>query len=301
MFFKEIKPNLYLVNLDLNIGGFKNFISAWIYKKDNLTLVVDPGPQSTVHILIDALKSLGVKTVNYLLLTHIHIDHAGGSGALMEVFPEAKVVCHPKASRHLLDPDKLWQGTLKVLGKSAEEYYGGIKALPATTKFIHEDIITDDINIKVIATPGHAAHHLCFQLDGLLFAGEALGVCLTDKPGFYHRPATPPVFKYEIFADSVKNIARLEDIQTVCFGHYGALDMQVNELCEAVLRQLDIWLKIVSENRGQPTEKIRDKIIEKDSALAELAEFPPDIYRRELSFFLNSISGMSQYLLEKQS
>ncbi len=93
----------------------------------------------------------------------------------------------------------------------------------------------------------------------------------------------------------------MEDIQTVCFGHYGALDMQVNELCEAVLRQLDIWLKIVSENRGQPTEKIRDKIIEKDSALAELAEFPPDIYRRELSFFLNSISGMSQYLLEKQS
>ena len=296
MAFKEIKTGLYLVDLDLPFGGFKKFISSWIYHRYGLTFVVDPGPSSTVKILLEALKRLDISSIDYLLLTHIHVDHAGGSGDLLEKFPGTKVICHANAAEHLINPQKLWRATLKVLGKSAEQYYGEIKPFPEHTEFFHENIDDSDVNIKIVQTPGHAAHHLCFQIDELLFAGEALGVYLTDVPGLYHRPATPPVFKYEIFAQSVKDIARLQDVKTFCFGHYGALDISLKKICDNTLRQMDLWLKIVSDNLDKSAQNIRAEILKRDKTLQPLSDFPEDIYERELSFFLNSISGMQQYL-----
>jgi glyoxylase-like metal-dependent hydrolase (beta-lactamase superfamily II) len=296
MSYKKIKPGIYLVDLDLKIGGFTKFISSWIYHRHGLTIVVDPGPSSTLKILLEALKKLDISSVDFLLLTHIHVDHAGGSGDLLKKFPGTKVICHPNAAEHLINPQKLWRATLKVLGKSAEQYYGEIKPLPKHTEFFHENIDSGDVNIKIVETPGHAAHHLCIQIDELLFAGEALGVWLTQVPEQYHRPATPPIFKYEIFSQSVKNITRLQGVKKVCFGHYGTLDMPLKKICDNTMRQMDLWLKIVSDNLNKSTQNIRAEILKRDKSLQPLNDFPEDIYERELSFFLNSISGMRQYL-----
>ncbi len=294
--FKEIRDGLYLVDLDLESDGFRKFISAWIYRRNNLTLVVDPGPRSTIGILMKALKALNISTIDYLLLTHIHIDHAGGGADLAAMIPINAVVCHSKAAYHLLEPQNLWESSLKTLGDSARRYYGKIKAMPRRTNFIHDSFSVESLDIKVLRTPGHASHHLCFLIDDLLFAGEALGVYLGDLPVKYHRPATPPVFKYEIFMQSVKTIMQLQEVRTVCFAHYGASAENLEEIGGRTLRQLALWLEIVKGNLDRPIDAIIKEILHKDRALLAIDKLSEDIYKRELSFFKNSIDGMKQYV-----
>lgn len=88
--------NLYIVDLDQPLEGFYTFLNSWVYRQDGLTIAVDPGPRSTIPVLVEALKQLKVEKLDYILLTHIHIDHAGGTGLLVKHFQEARVICHPK-------------------------------------------------------------------------------------------------------------------------------------------------------------------------------------------------------------
>ncbi|MGZ3597897.1 MAG: MBL fold metallo-hydrolase, partial [Syntrophales bacterium] len=100
----EPMKDLYIVDLDQPLEGFYNFLNSWVYRQGGLTIVVDPGPRSTIPVLVKALKELDVKKLDYILLTHIHIDHAGGAGLLVGHYPDAMVICHPKGIRHMIDP-----------------------------------------------------------------------------------------------------------------------------------------------------------------------------------------------------
>src|SRR5690242_9017571 len=123
--------NLFCIDLDQPaLEGFRKFISSWLYLGQGFTLLVDPGPLSTIPRLSAELRRLGVERLDYALLTHIHIDHAGGTGALLREFPGATVICHPEGIRHLVAPEKLWQGSRKVLGPLADAY-GEIVPVPA--------------------------------------------------------------------------------------------------------------------------------------------------------------------------
>ena len=114
---KSIDSNLKCINLD-------NFINTWIYISNDLCFIVDPGPTVLINLLKDGLDQLKINEndLNYILLTHPHIDHAGGVGKLLKFFPHAKVVCHSRGIKHLINPKRLWEGSLKVLGKAAEFY-----------------------------------------------------------------------------------------------------------------------------------------------------------------------------------
>ncbi len=118
----EIAPKLSLIPLDQDIPGFGSFIGSWLYKGEK-TFLVDVGPAATVPLLINALDSLGVKSLDAILLTHIHIDHAGGIGDLASRFPDTPVVCHGSGIPHLRDPSRLWQGSVKTLGDVATGYW----------------------------------------------------------------------------------------------------------------------------------------------------------------------------------
>ncbi|MFN2256994.1 MAG: MBL fold metallo-hydrolase, partial [Desulfuromonadaceae bacterium] len=187
--------NLHQVYLDQkNLTGFRNFINAWIYTDARKAFVVDPGPLSTIPVLIDALQQRGVEHLDYILLTHIHIDHAGGTGELVRRFPHTRVICHPAGVKHMLEPQALWDGSLKVLGKVAQEY-GEIVPVPAENIHLQSTLEDraklDDPRIEILHTPGHASHHLSFMLDNLLIAGEVAGVGCDTPVGNYMRPATP--------------------------------------------------------------------------------------------------------------
>ena len=181
------------VELDQKMNGFNGFIGSWVCK-GNLNIVIDVGPRFSVHNLVETLKAKGMKRIDLVLLTHIHLDHAGGLKEFLDCFPMAKAICHSKGVRHLIDPARLWEGSLKVLGETAEAY-GKIKPVHNDRLISHEDAKID--NLEIIETPGHAPHHLSFYYCGNLFSGEAAGNYIKIKDMEYLRPATPPRFFLE--------------------------------------------------------------------------------------------------------
>jgi len=287
--------NLFCIDLDQpDLEGFSQFISAWFYRGRGFTLLVDPGPLSTIPHLLGELRRHHVERLDYVLLTHIHIDHAGGTAALLQEFPEARVICHPDGIRHLVRPEMLWQGSRKVLGKLAD-LYGEILPVPEERIAFAEEV--GKTGVRSFLTPGHAPHHCCYLLDDLLFAGEVAGVRCEVAEGIYMRPATPPRFLLEVALDSLERMIALAPRRMV-FAHYGMVDDAAEHL-RIARRQLLLWVRGVAETAGaDPSD--RDKILsawlmEHDEIYRNVDQLPPDIRARELYFVGNTFRGMIDY------
>ena len=293
--------NLSCIDLDEpRLEGFSQFISAWLYQGEKFTFLVDPGPLSTIPHLLDELKKRGVEKLDYILLTHIHIDHAGGTGELLKSFPDATVICHPQGIKHMVEPEKLWQGSLKVLGYMAE-VYGEIIPVPAANIAFSEEI--GDTGIRAFLTPGHAQHHLCFLFADLLFAGEVVGVRSPVASGIYMRPATPPRFMLDVALDSVDRMIKLSPRYLV-IAHYGLVEPAL-EYLEIGRNQLKLWVEGVKkadaggtdgEGDAQVEERLFEWLLEHDQNYRRIKELPPDIYARERYFLGNTMRGMRGYL-----
>lgn len=294
--------NLYIVDLDQPLEGFYNFLNCCLYRIDDITIAVDPGPRSTIPVIVEAIKKLDFKKIDYVFLTHIHIDHAGGAGLLVEHYPEAKVVCHPKGSRYMIDPTKLWEGSRKFLGKVAE-VYGEIAAIPEKSLVYNTSLDIGGKNIKVYETPGHAINHVCYQIGDILFLGEVAGINYPLDKGLYLRIATPPPFIYEIYRASLERVASLE-VSHVCFGHYG-YRQDVKNVFETALDQLENWLVTTEKHYKAGSEPfdevVYDDLLKNDRGLSLYRSLPLDVQSREKIFSINSIRGMREYLKEKDN
>ncbi|MBN2644774.1 MAG: MBL fold metallo-hydrolase [Desulfuromonadaceae bacterium] len=287
---------LHCVDLDQpSLQGFRSFISSWIYRDGQLSFVVDPGPLSSLSILLEALRQHGVQRLDYVLLTHIHIDHAGATGELLRHFPEARVLCHPDGIAHMVDPSKLWQGSLKVLGAMATAY-GEIMPVPAVR--IGYDDWLDDLPLTVLQTPGHAVHHLSFVFDDLLIAGEVAGVRSEARSGIYMRPATPPRFELDVALNSLGKVMVYQPQQMI-FAHYGLVKNAMDHLTIA-RRQLLLWVQGVIAHQDiepeQHDEAICHWLLEQDVCFRRLGELPEDIQARERYFLGNTLRGMGDYV-----
>ncbi len=298
MAIHQISEHLFLIELNQNITGFNQFISAWLYRGHKRSVLVDPGPTSTISVVRQALRDLHVNWLDGILLTHIHIDHAGGTGMLMSSFPEARIICHPRGIPHMVDPEKLWQGSLAVLGEVAEKYGRIIKVHPSRISY-ETSVDKGSLHVDVIETPGHAAHHLSYLVDGILFAGEAAGVHVVEKDISYLRPATPPRFIYDVYRGSVLKLMELK-ASYICFGHFGLHD-DVDRVLRAALSQLDLWWDIVRDSVTLDEERILEKLLTADPQLERFADLSPAIRERELYFMKNSLRGLLSAAREELS
>lgn len=296
---RPFAPHLFLIVLDPPLDGFHDFIGGWLVKREACTYLVDVGPAATADQLIDAIGTLGVSHLDYICLTHIHLDHAGAIGHLSRHFPDAPVVCHPKGAEHLVDPERLWQGTLKTLGDTGRAY-GPMLPLDPAALASQEQL--NAAPFQIIDTPGHAPHHYAIQDPACLFAGEAGGVCLPIPSGnLYLRPATPPRFFMET---SLASIDRLMDTkpETICYGH---LSMRRDGLAmlEKHRAQLLLWKEILMDCMatadGDPMQYVEqwiDVLLEKDPLLSGFWELVPSQQKRERSFLSNSVRGFLGYI-----
>ena len=291
---------LDLIDLDVDALGYKKFISAWLYREEGETFLVDPGPACTVDHLLAELERRGVDHLDWIFLTHIHMDHSGGIGHVMERFPKARVICHEKAVDHLIDPTRLWEGSLKILGDVAR-VYGAIKPVHANNILTPRDLSTIPVGggFQVIATPGHAAHHQSFVGKDLVFCGEIFGIFYQMENDIYLRPATPPVFVLADFLSSMTAMAPYMN-RRICFAHYG-WSREGEKILEMARRQIQTWVRVIEgfvENPNIP--RILDALTENDPVFARRSRLPADLRDRENYFSGNSIRGILQYLQKKR-
>ena len=283
------------MDLEPPIPGYNRFIGSYLLPGEK-TAIVDPGPSVSVPGLMAGLEAAGIRPeqVDYIILTHIHIDHAGGAGTLCRLLPNAQVITHSRAIRHLIDPTALWQGSLKTLGELAVRY-GEIQPVPAD-RIIEADEsspihLGNNITLEVYLTPGHAPHHLSLfnRADGLMLAGEAGGVCSNGAI----RPATPPPFKLEETLASLDKLIALNP-QRICYGHFGCYDNAVEQLRRARQQIID-WHKIANgeKARGKSPGQIMDVIRSKDPELDYLNGLDKDAFERESVLLLNTVRGLS--------
>lgn len=290
---------LDLIDLDLALPGFRQFIGAWVLRREGLTILVDPGPRSTVMRLLAGLAASGVARIDRILLTHVHLDHAGGVSDVLAACPGARVHVHPAGREHLLDPRKLWQGSLATLGQVATAY-GEPGPVPA--RLLGTDAELADSGIEVMPTPGHAPHHVAYRVGDVLFAGEAITTAIALPDGrLYHRPATPPRFLPEVFLGSLDRLAALDPEPAVtALGHHGQVP-GVRALCRRARTQLERWIRVVGEapaaERRDPARML-ERLLPDDSGIGEgrLEALDPDLQDRERFFIGNSLRGIAGWL-----
>lgn len=288
-----------LIEIKQDRPGFDNFFGSWICRDDH-TLVIDVGPANSAGRFIDTLESLGLERIDYILLSHIHIDHSGALADVLDHYPMAKAICHQKAIAFLIDPSRLWEGSVELLGDVAEMYgkprpVSGERLIPHT-----ETAVTD---LTVIETPGHAAHHLSFVYKNRLFVGEAAGNYLVIGDREYLRPATPPRFFLNVCLESVNRLLALEN-QPICYAHFGRAENS-RQLLERFRDQLMRWKKIIYEFAAKGPRDPDDQI---ESCMEALLEKDPDLQAfhmmdsaeqaRERILMGNSIQGFLGYLRE---
>jgi len=289
--------NPTLVELKQDRPGFAHFIGSWVCRGDH-TILVDVGPRRSIGQLAASLREMNIDKVDYILLTHIHIDHAGGIGTFLEHFPMAKIICHETGIEHLVEPAHLEAASRKVLGDLVDTY-GPISPVKREYFIPHGEA---NINgLRIIETPGHAAHHLSFSYERHLFAGEASGIYLNVEGKDYVRPATPPVFFLEEFVQSIDRLLALED-QIICYPHYGA-NGSSHALLNRARRQLFFWEDIIRQEIAKsPSSLIRaclKRLLDSDSYLNAYADMDEDDQARERMFMTHSIEGYLGYLAKK--
>ena len=295
---EKIAHDLFLIPLTPPIAGFNNFISAWLYR-GKITCLIDVGPSSTAPDLLRALQELNIDQLNYILLTHLHLDHAGAIGEITEVFSQTPIVCHPAGLSHLIEPSRLWEGTKKVLGSMALDY-GPLKPV-AENRLLQANRFHNEF-ITPIFTPGHAAHHVSFQTEKYLFAGETGGVHMSlPKNRFYLRPATPPKFFLDIALQSVDALIACR-ANAICYGHFG-IQKDAAKMLKTHRKQLLLWEGLIKDEMDHHGNGTKDhtaaclkRLLKEDPLMATFDQLPPDIQERETYFLQNSISGYWGYL-----
>jgi glyoxylase-like metal-dependent hydrolase (beta-lactamase superfamily II) len=294
------EQTLSLIDLDQPIPGHRRFISCWVRRTDDLACIVDPGPRSTLPVLLDGLRRIGVDRVDFVLLTHVHLDHAGCAAEVLDAFSGAKVHCHASGIEHLVAPERLWKGSQKVLGNTAAVY--GEPTPVAAGRFASDDELLER-GIRPIPTPGHAVHHTAYLHEGVLFAGEAFGTSQALPSGrLYLRPAAPPRFYLDQALASIDALAALEpEPGLVAFAHHGCRP-GVRAIAAAARGQLLRWVEVIRELLRDGDHDLEPRLFARLMELDPLYgqgrfdELDEDFKPRERHYLANTLAGLKGWI-----
>jgi glyoxylase-like metal-dependent hydrolase (beta-lactamase superfamily II) len=218
--------------IDVMHLGRRHVIGAWVVGD----VVIDPGPTSCVEAL---LAGLGGERPRALLLTHIHLDHAGASGSLTERWPDLEVYVHERGARHMVSPDRLIESARQLYGDDMDRLWGGMVAVPeANLRVLQGGERLFGGAFEVAYTPGHASHHVSYLNAGTAFVGDVGGVRIAGSP-LTVPPSPPPDINVEKWHASIELIAAWRPRRLV-MTHFGAAEDVSDQLSELSGR-LDEW------------------------------------------------------------
>ncbi len=241
--------------------GENEVIGSYLLAGGNELAVIDPGPGSAVESLLASIREAGFdpEDVTHLIATHVHLDHAGGTGTLVKQMPGAQVYVHRKGAPHLVDTAKVVASASRIFGDRMQLLWGEIESTPQERLHIldgGEILYVAGRRLEVHYAPGHAVHHVIFfdVHSGELFAGDVAGVRL---PGIdYIRPPTPPPdLDLEAWSDSIDLVKRLRP-DVLYIGHFGAVKHDLSEHLERLRTKLYSWgdfvLGAMRDRKGEP-------------------------------------------------
>lgn len=219
-------------------------------------VLIEPGPAAAAPSIRQAMAQLGMKDLSYVIPTHIHVDHGGGAGALAKLFPNAKVVVHPRGAKHLVSPLRLVESTKLVWGDDFEKLLGPITPVPESQLKVAEDgeaILLDDRELQIIHAAGHSPHHMVVLDRRLnsLFCGEALGL-----PGHQLPPVAPYSFEQDTYIGTIENLRTLQ-VDMLFYSH-GGMEREPGRLMSRALENARVYGNMILEaaKRGNAPEEI---------------------------------------------
>jgi glyoxylase-like metal-dependent hydrolase (beta-lactamase superfamily II) len=237
--------------LDLHWTGKSRCIASALYHSEEFIGLIDPGPSSTLLNLRERLAEhrLRVADLQAILLTHIHLDHAGAAGSLVQENPALQVYVHSRGAPHLLDPSKLLGSAQRLYGQDMPALFGDFLAVPRANLCVLEGGETLTLGareLRVLYTPGHASHHVTYfdATDRVAFVGDTAGICIEGNR--FILPATPPPdISLELWMSSLDAIAQLHS-RSLFLTHFGFSDHAARHLDDYRKRLLQ-WEQLTAE------------------------------------------------------
>jgi glyoxylase-like metal-dependent hydrolase (beta-lactamase superfamily II) len=254
--------------IDTRMAGYPGITAGYLIRGDRPCLV-ETGTSTSAPVVRDALGSLGVGPADLatVVVTHIHLDHAGGAGDIAAAYPSASVVVHQRGARHLADPSRLMASARSVYGAALDRLFGTLSPVPGDRIVALDDTGSVDLGggrqLSSHYSPGHAKHHvgLLDSLTGDLYVGDAAGVYIPETGDL--RPATPPPdFDLSAALSSLDLFASLA-ASRLLFSHYGPVT-DVPVTLERSAEEIQIWV--------EHTRSAREAGMDLDHAVAMVEE-----------------------------
>jgi glyoxylase-like metal-dependent hydrolase (beta-lactamase superfamily II) len=260
----QIDAGVYCI--DLQFQGQPGVIASYLLESAGEWAVIEPGPTSTLEVLLDGMREIGVspEDVTKVLVTHVHLDHAGAAGTFMSRAPGSTLYVHERGAPHMIDPSRLLASATRIYGDAMDALWGAFEPVPGDRIVVLTDdneISIGDVHLRSLYTPGHASHHVVFHDSGRrrVFAGDVAAVRMQ---GFeYIRPPTPPPdIDLERWTASIDRITALQP-DALCIAHFGQFHDAGNHLRQAGER-LHQWAEVVEQaaNSGQDRTEIVDTL-----------------------------------------
>jgi glyoxylase-like metal-dependent hydrolase (beta-lactamase superfamily II) len=256
----------HIFTLDLKFQGRSSAIASYLIRSQDAVILIESGPGSTRPGLEAGLSEEGLspRDVTHVLLTHIHLDHAGAAGWLAR--QGAEIYVHPVGAPHMLNPDKLLASATRIYGDRMESLWGEFLPVPKSQLNIPQDseaIAIGNLRFIPIDTPGHAEHHYAYLFEDVCFSGDVGGVRI---PGYQYLrvPMVPPELHLQRWRESMQRLRKekLTRIAPTHFGIYDDPEWQLRQV-EKGLDEAERWLEqTMSEDPPPPIEAMRQGFTE---------------------------------------
>ena len=272
-----VAPRITLIDLDYL--GDSEIIASCLLEDPSGIAIVDPGPSVTLPVLLRKLRDLGlsVQDIRFILLTHIHLDHAGAAGSLVRQNSQIRVFVHENGAKHMVDPSRLLRSAQLLYGDDMRRFWG--EFLPVPVENIQaltggEQLSVHSRTIEVLNTAGHASHHVTYfhTQSGLAFVGDAAGVRISNKVVI---PVTPPPdIDIDIWSRSLDEIGKRKP-ERLFLTHFGPAD-RVNWHLKELQTKLAGWGALVRDSLKRGNNDAEYAAEFKTSALSELKRVLPE-------------------------
>lgn len=264
---------IHPISIDLNFQGKTQAIASYLIKHNSGGILIESGPGSTLSALEAGLAREGLtpRDISHVLLTHIHLDHAGAAGWLSK--QGAEIYVHPNGAPHLLNPEKLIASATRIYGDRMDSLWG--EFLPVEENKLKipndaEEIVIGSLRFLPVNTPGHADHHFSYIIEDICFSGDVGGVRI---PGYAYlrAPMPPPELHFGRWRESLARLRsfKFTRIAPTHFGIYEDASWQIDEL-DKTLASMEKWLEgvmaadpSIEELRGHFTDWMNNEAKEK--------------------------------------